>query len=499
MDGLIALFTIAFVIALVVAYKAYADKQAALSEIDWKRTDAYLEIELAKKSAAKEIEEKERIVKAANEANQKQLEGIKTVLDVLAKKEEALKEKERVFNISCYEKRRKVESDLKEEERIFKVSCDEIKERIVSEYNEKKRKREFEFEEREKIFNTVCDERKRRIESELEERERIFETLCAEKTIGFPWLAGKMAEFYTAKERGIAEYLAARNPPAPRKAKDFKVYASEKKEQEEKAQTYKYQLEYYESLFPWLAEYREAPDEIICQNGDNDDNEEDDPAFKFFLKSEVDKLSRSELFQKALDRYVARRKSNWEIGRDFERYIGYQYEAKGYDVKYFGATEKLEDMGRDLIVKGPDGGTGIIQCKYWARDKTIHEKHIFQLFGTAVMYAVSKVGMSPGGAFATLNAAKVSPIFVCTCSLSYTAKNMAKGLGVKVREQLAFDPEYPRIKCNVGKENELIYHLPFDQMYDKVKIKLQNEFYAKTIVEAEAKGFRRAWRWRGNN
>lgn len=43
-----------------------------------------------------------------------------------------------------------------------------------------------------------------------------------------------------------------------------------------------------------------------------------------------------------------------------------------------------------------------------------------------------------------------------------------------------------------------IYHLPMDQQYDKVKIKTSEECYAYTVQEAEAKGFRRAYRWYGN-
>jgi hypothetical protein len=46
---------------------------------------------------------------------------------------------------------------------------------------------------------------------------------------------------------------------------------------------------------------------------------------------------------------------------------------------------------------------------------------------------------------------------------------------------------------------EKIYHLPFDQQYDRTKIiKSKGEFYAKTVIEAELRGFRRAHRWRGS-
>ena len=43
-----------------------------------------------------------------------------------------------------------------------------------------------------------------------------------------------------------------------------------------------------------------------------------------------------------------------------------------------------------------------------------------------------------------------------------------------------------------------IYHLPFDQQYDRCIINEPGEFYASTVAEAEKAGFRRAMRWRGN-
>ena len=55
------------------------------------------------------------------------------------------------------------------------------------------------------------------------------------------------------------------------------------------------------------------------------------------------------------------------------------------------------------------------------------------------------------------------------------------------------------IKCNINpRTKEKIYHLPFDQQYDKIIIgNNSGEFYAKTVKEARKKGFRRAFRYRG--
>ena len=80
--------------------------------------------------------------------------------------------------------------------------------------------------------------------------------------------------------------------------------------------------------------------------------------------------------QLALDRYKAsHKKSKWQIGRDYELYIGYRYSQSGYSVDYFGSYMGLEDLGRDLICK-KGNKVLIVQCKYWSSKKEIHEKHI---------------------------------------------------------------------------------------------------------------------------
>lgn len=75
--------------------------------------------------------------------------------------------------------------------------------------------------------------------------------------------------------------------------------------------------------------------------------------------------------------------------------------------------------------------------------------------------------------------------------LSYVAEQFCKKLGILIRPTEYVD--YPRIKCNVNGGNK-IYHLPFDQQYDRTMICNKGEFYAWNVKEAESKGFRRAMR-----
>ena len=55
------------------------------------------------------------------------------------------------------------------------------------------------------------------------------------------------------------------------------------------------------------------------------------------------------------------------------------------------------------------------------------------------------------------------------------------------------------IKCNVNGKDR-IYHLPFDQQYDRVRIgAVAGECYTTTVAEAEKLGFRCAKRWLGTS
>jgi len=69
-------------------------------------------------------------------------------------------------------------------------------------------------------------------------------------------------------------------------------------------------------------------------------------------------------------------------------------------------------------------------------------------------------------------------------------------LGIRVEQEKPLE-KYPIIKCNISNDGEKIYHLPFDQQYDKTIISKPGEFYAETVKESMDKGFRRAWRWTG--
>ena len=339
----------------------------------------------------------------------------------------------------------------------------------------------------------------------ISERERALQQIISEKSKGFPWLAEAIGEFYKYQDFEIAQYLESKSHPAQKAADNVREIAREKKLLRKQLKIAQYFVSYYESLFPWINEYiGDDLDELlerITQTDKQDIDEEVDPVLKFIPKSEYDKLLPIERNQKALDRYLLSRKNSYEIGRDYERYIGYLYETQGYQVEYMGIEKGLEDLGRDLICYGKDE-IEIVQCKCWATHKTIHEKHINQLYGTAVKYFIeyqdlfeNKTSLSSFPYVEGLG--KIQATFITSTKLSETARKFATTLGVKIIEGKQLK-SYPLIKCNISANGKKIYHLPFDQQYDKTLIKNNREFYAATVKEAELKGFRRAFRWHGN-
>lgn len=252
-----------------------------------------------------------------------------------------------------------------------------------------------------------------------------------------------------------------------------------------------YKYEILLQLFPELSNYVDDFDSIK----DLEDiksletlQEDYDRVQLYVSKEEYSKLSTNERNQLALDRYMQGQKSRWEIGRDYELYCGLMYEEDNWEVEYIGMEKKLYDMGRDLIaIKG--NIHHVVQCKYWSSDKMIHEKHITHLFGTTVEYGMN----FPESII-------IKPVFITNIQFSESANRFAEKLGVIIKENIPLK-EFPRIKCNVNCDangfKTLIYHLPFDQQYDRTKINKEGEFFAYTVDEAVQAGFRRAFRYFG--
>ena len=397
------------------------------------------------------------------------------VVHVSARNKRIAKETEqRILSGEIMEDRRKIDEDSKALEL-------------------KKREQEIYLE-----IQTTTETRK------IEEMKAAFQKTFEEKTKGFPLAARAFADYLIYKDALVAEMLRTKSHPAIVASDKIKEIAKTKKEFATKMRVAEYQVAYYEELFPWLTEFKDIDDEDLIQiQEQGTEEQEEDSARRWLTAGEYTSLTTAEKYQLALERYQKNRKTKWQIGRDYERYVGYLYEQKGYRVRFHGIVEGYEDLGRDLICT-LDTETCIVQCKYWASHKTIHEKHINQLFGTAIMYAVQQA--EKGTKSSVTNAPQIiksfdeqniKAVLITSTEVSETAKQFANVLGVEVQEKFKMT-QYPMIKCNVNPSTgERIYHLPFDQQYDRVQCINSSECYVATIKEAEQLGFRRAMRWHG--
>ena len=361
------------------------------------------------------------------------------------------------------------------------------------------------------------------------------------KVSQFPVLAQIISESLTAKDKLIADQLEVKKNPAKKAADEIRKIRLEKIKLLAENKAYKWELQYLRELIPWIEELEDdlmQPKTLFASNYDGNFIDEKDEARYWLTTEEYRKLSTTQKYQLALDRYNNRNKTNAEIGLEYERYIGYGFEQEGWSVNYNGATYGKEDMGRDLICK-KDNLIYIVQCKCWSnrKHKEIHEKHINQLFGTAMVYylkypeleaqeilhySVEERDSIPymedddprrkawtdtcdnvrenilfaddGPGFFRVK--RIVPVFISTVPYTETARSFGDALGVKMIVKQA--GIYPQIKCNINQKGEKIYHLPFDQQYDRCVIKNKGECYVTTVVEAEALGFRRAKKWHGD-
>lgn len=325
-------------------------------------------------------------------------------------------------------------------------------------------------------------------ESKLEKLKENINRITKERQIGFPLLAKAYEEFFELQDKQIVDFLKYKNHPAVRASEIVEEHARLRRKAEKEKKQAQYIVEYYETIAPFLIDLKEeadiGTDEDRAIVEDWTEEERKDKSINYLTKEEYRKLPSIKKNQMALDRFWGRDKSKWLIGKLYERYVGYLFEQDGYDVEYVGIFKGYEDLGRDLICK--KGKTMVvIQCKNWSKFKTIYEKHIFQFFGTVFQYKDENKDL------------KVKAIFYTTTTLSDLARRFANELGIQLEENHTFNQQYPSIKCNVARvTNEKIYHLPFDQQYDKVKIEPERgEFYCTTVEEAEDAGFRRAFRY----
>lgn len=298
-----------------------------------------------------------------------------------------------------------------------------------------------------------------------------------------------------ASDSVSAEHLLTKRNPAVKSSETLREVQAEARNLARQVTAYRNRVFLYEAQAPWLEELINAPlsDVLeglsLLEKEAKESTSGKDPVSLYLTSEEYSNLTHAERNQLALDRYFEKRQASpFLAGIMYERYVGYQYEKEGFDVFYNGARNGYSDYGVDLICTKNEK-MHLVQCKRLSIVKAIpvRERVVAQLYGAALVVADIK----------EFDTSATTPVIVTSYQLSDDAKYFARKLGVKYREMVALD-RYPCIKCNISKTGERIYHLPFDQQYDNTKITAaKGEMYALTIAEAEANGFRRAFRWTG--
>lgn len=386
------------------------------------------------------------------------------------------------------EELRVLRASSKEELRVLRASSKEELKKMNEKFLALQTSSKEELKKREEEIATLTGEISV-LKKQFSEHEANLRKFCESNLTSIPWLAGMMADFLTYDIEMKAKYLDwgsdQRRLKKVESIRDIRFDAENRIQQAKEAI---YQLEYLKTLYPALEDVLSTDYKDLNFTGQIPEH---DPARDYLSAEEWARLSDDEKNQLALDRYIeSRNKSKWQIGRDYELSVAYEYLQKGYTVDTYGSRKGLEDLGRDLIAQKAERVL-IIQCKYWSQKKTIHEKHLFQLYGTVVLYKIDHPDLLQ----------TVHAVFVTNTSLSKTAHEVANVLGITVVESHKM-VEFPRIKCNIGRDelgySTRIYHLPMDAQYDIVQIKNPGEFYAFTVEEATSAGFRRAYKWHGN-
>lgn len=168
--------------------------------------------------------------------------------------------------------------------------------------------------------------------------------------------------------------------------------------------------------------------------------------------------------------------SKKEVGKMYERYVGYLKEQMGYLVEYHGIHFKHKDSGIDLICR-KNKEILLVQCKRLSQWKEIHEDILNKLRGSLEEFKAKN------------QEADVTAEVCSTAKFADDALTVANIHNIKT-SIIAFDGEYPSLKCNVSHNGVKHFFPPYHPFYDKITIDSKlGECYCRTAEEAYKLGF----------
>ncbi len=324
-----------------------------------------------------------------------------------------------------------------------------------------------------------------------------IQTIASEKAIGFPWLAKAYAEFFYLQDMRLAAELEKSAGVAREKIVAVREMASQRRIAEEKLRLATYLLEYYECLFPRLAEFRDSGiDELIA------DREKAlmeqlhmDPIGNWLSDRETRELPPTVQLQTAVARFQAARTSKWQLDQDYERFLAHRYETQGWQVRFIALQEEFPEFLRVLLaLKG--GQTWLIQGRHTPFQPLFIEKLLLNFFFLGVetvrnLRAQNPGDLSLGDYLRALETGTFKLVFVTSQVLPESAQALARLLNITVDTGQAPEP-FPAVKGRQdASTGERRLYLPFDREYDNLNIEETTEAYFATVAEAEAAGFKR--------
>ena len=153
----------------------------------------------------------------------------------------------------------------------------------------------------------------------IDEQRSEQDFLLSQKRETMPYIAGMISDYLTLEHERAAKYLLTKKRPAEKEALRIQDLKQKDKTIISELKVYEYQLKYLLALYPELDDVLDAEYSEVTFI----DYTEHDPVRDWLSPEEWNSLSETKKNQMALDRYIAKhKKSNWQIGRDYELYIG---------------------------------------------------------------------------------------------------------------------------------------------------------------------------------
>lgn len=142
-------------------------------------------------------------------------------------------------------------------------------------------------------------------EAELDRRAKAaaaYEKVIRDPHQNCPWLAGKFADLEYIIDTDRARRLETKSHPAYSAAREVRAISSEKRTLNAQCKQLQYQLEFYETMFPWLEDFKEIPIQDAVSQVDGTSQDEDYDSVRNWLSpDEYSRLENTHKFQLALN------------------------------------------------------------------------------------------------------------------------------------------------------------------------------------------------------